>query len=126
MQCSFDCKPCCAFLATKYSCSVPRSTRLGRLVIPRSYTFGQNSFKHNVTSRNKPGRLVCFAKRDTKRQRLHKKQQLEKSNMVHEELIFFMFQMASLASCALLNAFDPAIGVTRADKHITLPLNAEP
>ena len=114
MQCSVDCKPCCAFLATKYSCGIPPSTRLGRLVVSRRYPFVQNSFKRNVTSRNKPGRLVCFAKRDTERQRLHKNQQLEKSNMVHEELIFFMFQMASLASCYLLNAFDPAIEGTRA------------
>lgn len=98
MQCSIDCKSCCVFLTSRHIRKVPHSIRTCQPAIFRSCCVGQRPFQtHTLTSRNKAGRLVCFARRDT--QRLHKALQSEKSDMVHSQLIYFMFQMVTLPSC---------------------------
>ena len=97
MLCSTHCRPCRAFFTSR-CCPSSSGNRHSSAQLPaRSHPLMQRIFTRGPTSRQQPRRLVCLARRDTKR--IHKKQQSEKSDMVHSELIYFMFQMASPPTC---------------------------
>ena len=90
MPCTVLCTP-----GARLSSSCRHATQpcvsLTKTRFPHSMLYRQH--RNRPASRKRCRQLMCFAQRDSKQ--LHTKLQSEKSDMVHAEIIYFMFQLAS-------------------------------